>query len=155
GSTDYYPDQLLNSISMLFKFRAISIAALAILTMAAGQLNAQSSYSLSSSELKVSGTSTLHDWEMTSTQAAGRASMVVEGTTNTGHNSMLINMSVTSLKSGKRRMDKIAYETLESDDHPTIRFELKEVLSINGSVARVKGNLTIAGQTRSITTTMN
>ncbi|MBI0398138.1 hypothetical protein [Cyclobacterium marinum] len=86
---------------------------LAVFLVAGVETVAQNSFTLSTDqELKVEGTSTIHDWEMISDKAKGSAEIELKGNKITGINSMVINLPATSLKSGKSSMDNNAYEAL-------------------------------------------
>jgi hypothetical protein len=120
------------------------------------EMTAQSVYSLSSvGEIKVSGTSSLHDWEMTSESASGQARIKKGGSSISEINSLEFSLEVESLKSGRGRMDRNAYSTLESGSHPNIRFVLRNVKEITSNRVIATGNLTIAGQTRSVELSVN
>lgn len=101
--------------------------------------------------MKVSGTSTIHDWEMISNSGInGGASLLVENGELKGIESLSIEMPVNSLKSGKNSMDKNAYEALVIEKFPTIRFELTELKEIKGKTVKANGQLTISGKTNLI-----
>ncbi len=108
--------------------------------------SAQSNYKLAEKpNLKVSGTSTLHDWDMVSEQASGEAQFVVEGNTLKDIKKLRIEMPAESIKSGKGGMDKNAYSALETKKHKTVLFELENLVKGEGNSWTAKGNFTIAG----------
>ncbi|WP_114781851.1 YceI family protein [Botryobacter ruber] len=116
------------------------------------QLLAQEQYKLTGKpELKVTGTSTLHDWEMASVQSLGKAEMIVEGASLKDVKSARVVMKTETLKSGKDKMDEIAYETLKTKKHPEIAFTLTSFKNLSGNKAQATGNLTIAGTTKPVT----
>lgn len=104
------------------------------------------------SELNVLGTSTLHDWEIEAEEVGGKA--VISTAEKIDISSLNFNVKVEGLKSGKSGMDKNTYEALESEDHPQVKYVLKEVKSVSGSGPTYKletsGTLTIAGHSRTI-----
>ncbi|MDO5608019.1 MAG: YceI family protein [Capnocytophaga sp.] len=111
---------------------------------------AQATFKLQSNpELKVSGTSSLHDWEMTSNQATGELQATAEGTALTAINALTITMQAESIKSGKNGMDKKAYEALKTDKNKTIKYVLKSA-SKSGDTWTLTGTLTIAGTSKSV-----
>ena len=115
------------------------------------QVSAQATFSLDNvHELKVEGTSTLHDWEMVSEAASGSARITTGERQVEELHSLAFEMEVETLKSGRGRMDRNAYSTLESGNHPKITFELSRVNSIEGRTISATGDLTIAGETREI-----
>jgi polyisoprenoid-binding protein YceI len=125
------------------------ISSLFVLLLFCTEANAQSTYTLSSNpDLKVEGTSTIHDWHMTSTTATGKASMTQGPNGASAITSLSITLPVESLKSGKGQMDTNAYKALKTNKYPDIRFELMEVVSINGSTINAKGKLTISGSSK-------
>jgi len=95
-------------------------------------------------ECSIKGTSTLHDWESDveefSIVALRDGDMI----------SAEFNVVVKSIKSGHSGMDKNTYNALNSDAYPEITFTAKD-LKIDENKAIVgTGNLSIAGQTKSI-----
>ncbi|MBD3627727.1 YceI family protein [Cyclobacterium sp.] len=117
---------------------------------------AQHSFTLSTNqELKVKGTSTIHDWKMVSGKAKGNAEIELKGNKITGINSMVINLPAFSLKSGKGGMDNNAYEALLAKQYPQIFFELTEVETITDQMIKAEGRITIAGTTRVIPLQVN
>ncbi|WP_242916180.1 YceI family protein [Pontibacter liquoris] len=115
-------------------------------------LLAQNQYKLAGKpELKVQGTSTLHDWEMTSVQAQGKAEMTLEGATLKNVKSASVILKTASVKSGTAKMDEIAYESLKAGKYSDIVFTLTSFRTLDNNSAQVTGNLTIAGTTRPVT----
>lgn len=99
-------------------------------------------------DMKVKGTSSLHDWESEAT------SLTVEGGLGLSDNQLALNenfavtVPVKGLVSPHKRMDKLTYEALKADKHPEIQYKLNSLTPIDGGKTRAKGDLTIAGQTR-------
>jgi len=115
-------------------------------------LLAQSLYKLTGKpELKVQGGSTIHDWEMVSAQSNGKAELILAGTTVKHVKSANVTMKTESLKSGKNKMDNIAYDALNTKNYPEILFTLTNFKSLGGKKGQATGNLTIAGTTRPVT----
>lgn len=115
-------------------------------------VSAQNGFRLSNSqEFKVSGTSTLHDWDMTSDGAAGQAVIHLENNVIKSIESLRVDLPVKSLKSGNSRMDRTAYSAIDADRHTHVRFVLTGVRNISSNQVLAAGNLTIAGTTRSVT----
>ncbi|WP_187261080.1 YceI family protein [Pontibacter beigongshangensis] len=122
----------------------------------ANLLYAQAPYKLAGKpEIKVMGGSTLHDWEMVSAQSQGKAEMTVEGSAITGVSAAQVSLKAESLKSGKDKMDGIAYETLKTKKHPNIQFTLTSYKNLDGKKGLATGNLTIAGTTKPVTLAVN
>src|SRR5690625_886111 len=100
-------------------------------------------------ELEVSGTSSLHDWEMLSDQASGK--MIAE--TASGKlksiESLEVIMRSESIESGKRGMDKKAYEALKTKKHKSITFKLNNA-NKSGDTWILDGTLKIAGVTKNV-----
>ena len=114
---------------------------------------AQTTYTGNSVDLVVSGTSTLHDWDMKSANANCTA-VFVFNTSNqpTGLNALSFSTPVSSLKSEHSSMDKNAYKALKTDKNPAVTYTMSKA-SINPGNAgtntvKVTGHLTIAGATR-------
>lgn len=115
------------------------------------QVRAQQLYSLKQEpQLKVEGTSTIHDWEMVSSRASGAASISFNNDASFNITSLYVALPVKSLKSGKSQMDANAYKALKADTFSEIRFELTELVTTTSSTVKATGKLTIAGTSRTI-----
>ena len=115
-------------------------------------LLAQDQYRLAGKpELKVKGTSTLHDWEMTSAQAQGTAEMILEGATIKNVKAASVTLKTASVKSGTAKMDEIAHETLKANKFQEIVFTLTAFRTLDNNRGQATGNLTIAGTTKPVT----
>ena len=133
------------SFLLVFAFLVASITA-----------TAQNGFQLGTSqEFKVSGTSTLHDWDMTSEGARGTATIVVEDKLIKEIPNLRVELPVKSLKSGNSRMDRTAYSAIDADTHTQVRFVLTNVRNITAQQVVASGNLTIAGTTRPVTLRVN
>ncbi|QCR21482.1 YceI family protein [Pontibacter sp. SGAir0037] len=125
---------------------------LVLLMLLSLALKAQNAYELTGKpELKVSGGSTLHDWEMVTASAQGKAEIIVEDQAIKSIKSGEMTMKSESLKSGKGAMDDIAYKTLKTKSYEDIQFRMTSFKNISPNRMQVTGNLTIAGVTKSVT----
>ena len=106
--------------------------------------------------MKLSGTSTFHDWFMNGTFAVEGSFKVTEGSNDLlAVNELSFSLPVTNLKSDKKKLDETAYKALKTDQHKEILFSMisatvKEVQSDKFHITAT-GNLTIAGVTKPIT----
>lgn len=96
-----------------------------------------------SSVIKVSGTSSLHDWEMSGSNAT--FSGVVSGNAITN---VSFSVPVKNLKSAKgKMMDNKAYDALNASKAPNISFQAS---SISIGKSTVSGKMTIAGVSKNV-----
>src|SRR5690554_3820628 len=100
-------------------------------------------------DLKVSGTSTLHDWEMPSSTATGSMTATEAGGKLTEIKSLSITMPAESIKSGKRAMDNKAYEALKTSKNKNVVFTLKSATK-SGDTWTLNGTFNIAGVTKNV-----
>jgi polyisoprenoid-binding protein YceI len=108
--------------------------------------NAQKNYTLDiKTNFVVFGTSTMHDWEMKSGSKIGTANLTVTDSKLTAITSIDITLMAETLKSGKTKMDKIAYETLKTDKHKNIKYVLKSAEKVDETTWNLTGTYTIAG----------
>jgi polyisoprenoid-binding protein YceI len=105
--------------------------------------------------ITIKGTSNLHDWTETVEKATGTVSINWNSDGTFDLEGVSIRIDVHSIKSDHNAMDKNTYEALKADSYPTITFVLTTpVKNIPAKPTKttihVKGNLTIAGVTKSV-----
>ncbi len=107
--------------------------------------------------MKLSGTSTLHNWVMNAQNTTGAAQFGFKGAGDTQLNSLkslTFSLIVTDLKSGEKGLDKNAYKALKSDQYKDIDYKLTSAIinpeSGGKYLIKTKGNLTIAGVTKEV-----
>lgn len=114
------------------------------------QANAQESFSMAKDPmLKITGESSLKDWEMSTSKADGEATFILDNATLKDITALRVTMKGEDLKSGTSGLDNNAYSALDVSNHPKITFELKEV-SGNGNSRQARGEFTIRGVTKEI-----
>jgi polyisoprenoid-binding protein YceI len=101
-------------------------------------------------QLKISGTSSLHDWDMVSETASGKLTATLEGNKIAEINSLVVEMPAESIKSGKGGMDKNAYKALKTNQFKTIKFDLKSATKNTDGTWNFIGTFTIAGTSKSV-----
>ncbi|MCC5938183.1 MAG: YceI family protein [Lunatimonas sp.] len=132
------------------KSRSITFLLLLLVVLSL-QGHAQAEYRIDGKPtLKVSGTSTLHDWDMVSDQATGSARLTVSGSAVQAINSASLSMPAESIKSGKRQMDGNAYKALSTDRHKDVKFQLTEAKK-QGNKWLISGTLELAGVKKPVT----
>ncbi|OUR92329.1 hypothetical protein A9Q87_07555 [Flavobacteriales bacterium 34_180_T64] len=107
------------------------------------------------SQLTVSGTSSLHDWDIVA-EAQNGTIEINYTSSNLEINTFKIVITSESLKSGKRGMDKNTYKALKTNEFENISFQLtetKSVLDLGNETFQVSasGTLNIAGATNLVT----
>lgn len=90
----------------------------------------------------VTGTSTMHDWTMTSN--TGTFSANVSGNTLTD---ISYTLGAKTLKSGKGAMDSNAYKAMEADKYPNITFT---ATSVNVGKGTITGKLKVTNVTKTV-----
>ena len=120
-------------------------------------LSAQTNYQSTTGQTTIKGTSTLHDWDMTSSKGQTKASFMVQGNQVTGISTLTFTVPAESLKSDKSGLDKNAYKALNTGKHANITFTMTSgtVTSTGNNTFQVKatGNLNIAGTSKPTTIT--
>lgn len=112
-------------------------------------------------KMTVSGTSTLHDWASEVKTVKGFVefdeNIVKKGQIQVGETISAVNIivPVKSIISARgATMDNKTYKALKSEEHPEIKFELKESKVISSSDSDFKvdasGKLTVAGVTKDV-----
>lgn len=100
--------------------------------------------------ITIAGTSTMHDWTMTSKDGILQTNFTLQNDGSLAQiNSLNVTVASESLKSGKGAMDKNAYNSLKTDKHKQITFALSSS-KVEGNLVKCTGTLTIAGVTKTI-----
>ena len=121
------------------------LALLLIVSFASAQVKYSAKDDLN---LLVSGTSTLHDWDMKEAKGACDATFTFNaaGQIN-GLTSLSVTIPAEGLKSEHTGMDKNAYKALKTDKNPNIYFKLTSATVSPDGTIKCVGKLTIAGTT--------
>jgi polyisoprenoid-binding protein YceI len=111
---------------------------------------AQTVYKTEAFDIRLNGTSSLHDWEMKAVKGNSVASFTVNAKGKLASLSRLsFTLPVTNLKSSKKSMDKNTYKALHADKNPNISFVLTSAtvtdMGENTYELNCKGKMTIAG----------
>ncbi|WP_207495561.1 YceI family protein [Aridibaculum aurantiacum] len=113
---------------------------------------AQTPYHTQALDVKLSGTSTLHDWHMDAKQGTSDAAFVVEGDKLTSIAKLNFTLPVRNLKSESSGLDKNAYKAMNVEANPNIQFVLtaSSITPAGGNNYNIKavGKLTISGTTK-------
>lgn len=140
---------IMNSITSLTgqSIAAVTVSFVLGLTFPiAAQAEERATLKLTSHDMKVTGTSTLHDWEseVQKLEVEGSALLSTEGMPEV--DKLTLEVPVNTIESGKRKMNNLTYEALEQKEHPLIRYELTELTFQEADKWLARGTLTIAGQ---------
>jgi len=129
-------------------------------TLGLQHLQAQSEYKLADSKniaMKLSGTSTLHKWDMNARKFSGNASFDFKPGSITelaSLKSLTFLLAVANLSSGEKRLDKNAYKALKAKQFKNITYKLTSAtVSPEGGdkyLLKTHGELTVAGVTKEI-----
>jgi polyisoprenoid-binding protein YceI len=114
--------------------------------------NAQSKFQSQAINIKLQGTSTLHDWEMIADKGNSEAVFVLTNDKLTSLSGLTFTLPAKNLKSEHTVMDNNTYKALKADQNPNITFVLTSaiVAPVDGNTYQLRcvGRLTIAGTTR-------
>lgn len=131
--------------------RKSAVLVLLTLLLLPVSLFSQARYRSSNGALKISGTSTLHDWEEISSKGSANAVFMINKNKINDLALLVFTMPVKSLKSEHKNMDNNTYKALKADKHPEIAYTLSSatVTPVNATTFTIntRGKLTIAGTT--------
>ena len=100
--------------------------------------------------ITIKGTSNVHDWTMEAEQVTGSAVAKLGDNGLKGIDKASITVRAKKLESGKGIMNRKTYDALETDDHPSITFELISVSNLkstgNKFSGKATGTMKIAGE---------
>lgn len=125
-----------------------------ILLMSLGVLFAQVKYQTSNPVLMIEGTSSLHDWNMSSREGVCSAAFDFDGVKLTNMLSLAFSVRAETLKSSTKGLNKNAYKAMNTAKYPTITF-ISNHASVrsngtNSYIINAKGKLTISGVTKEV-----
>jgi polyisoprenoid-binding protein YceI len=104
--------------------------------------------------MKLTGTSSVHDWEMNAEKATGEAHFHFKTDGELQSVDFLtFSLAVKDLKSDSKGLNKNAYKALKSDEYKNIQYKLSSSTVSSekeGYLVKAKGKLTIAGVTNDI-----
>jgi hypothetical protein len=129
---------------------SISTMILATCLLINNTVSAQTVFQLQVIDVRLTGTSTLHDWEMKAAKGTSEVAFVLDPTGKiTSISRLSFTLPATSLKSEHTAMDNNTYKALNTDKNPNISFVLTSgtVTPTGGDNYQLNciGKLTIAG----------
>jgi polyisoprenoid-binding protein YceI len=117
-----------------------------------GMLFGQARYHAANTSVTVEGTSTFHDWHMTSEAGVSNVAFTLNGLSLVSMPSLIFTVPVETLKSGTKGLNNNAYKALKSGDYPNITFNSSNVAirpyGTNSYIMSVQGKLIIANVTK-------
>lgn len=120
------------------------------------QVKAQENFTIDNahSSITITGTSTIHDWEMNATGMHADLQIVRESESSINIQNAVFSLPSKNIKSHNSIMDKKTWSALKTDRYATISFSLSEIdrlhvvqNNLNGSVT---GTLEVAGTKQEI-----
>jgi polyisoprenoid-binding protein YceI len=140
--------------------RKIIVLAIFFIVGSTQFIHAQTKYKIQETkdiDMKLSGTSTLHNWIMDTQIFTGEAQFGFKTGTSDQLNSLKslsFKLNVKDLKSGEKGLDKNAYKALKTDQYKDILYKLSSAVIMpekDGKfLIKTKGNLSIAGVTKDV-----
>lgn len=143
--------KLINSISINL-FGALFLV---FLLGTSTDISAQTAYANNAAKITVSGTSTLHDWEMISSVGSVKFQAEMADNKVTKITGLSFNVKAETLKSSKSGLDNNAYKALDTKKHPQVKFNANSaVVTSTGSnsfTVKATGTLEIKGAKKTVT----
>lgn len=122
-----------------------------VLSLSTMVLSAQSYSTVTDeSEVIITGTSNVHDWESQAEEFSGTATIEIQDNSLASISELEFNVVVDGIKSGKGGMDSKTYDALNKKKHPNIVFVLTDIADIKDSTLTANGELTVSGVTNTI-----
>ncbi|WP_069659674.1 YceI family protein [Arcticibacter eurypsychrophilus] len=119
------------------------------------QAGAQTFKAVAGSEIKVLGSSNIHDWTMEATSFTGDAQLVFKAGNLQDVSSFSFTLPVKNLKGKEGLLNTRAHKALKADKFTTITFKLSTAtvtpLTTNQYTIKATGALTISGVTKTVT----
>jgi hypothetical protein len=138
--------------------KAVWGPAFIFLALFSGSLRAQDAYNATGPDIKVLGTSNLHNWSMEAKDLSCTAKFgFVSGGNGQPQSLSTFDLSIPvhDLKSGESSMDSRAYNALKADKYATILYKSTSAVIVPGQKNQFQvkstGSMTIAGVTNPVT----
>jgi hypothetical protein len=140
----------------LFSIRNMALCSSLLLSGGVTTLSAQTTFQSQTMDMKLTGTSNLHDWEMKATSGTSKASIFLDASGKIiSIQRLSFSFPARNLKSAHDAMDKNTYKALNTDRNPNISFSLTSSKVIakgnNNYQLNCIGNMSIAGKTKAVT----
>ena len=104
------------------------------------------------SQIKVNGTSNIHDWTMNATNFVCEGTYVLAGTQLQDVTALSFTLPVTNLKGKEDLLNTRAHKALKAAQHNKITFKLTNATVVSAQkIIKANGNLTIGGVTKPVT----
>jgi polyisoprenoid-binding protein YceI len=128
------------------------VAVVLTISLSAFVVTEQTSFkSVSGSQIKVNGTSNIHDWTMNATTFNCEGSYVVKGGQLEDITALSFTLPVTNLKGKEDLLNTRAHKALKAEEFNIITFKLTSATVVpQQKVIKATGNLTIAGVTKPV-----
>ncbi len=134
-----------------FKKALSGILVLAAMTIGINT-QAQTPYKvISGSQIKVTGTSNMHDWDMKASTFTCEGTFSLNGGQLKDITALNFVLPIKNLKSKETLMDTRAYKALKEDQFDKITFKLLDAVVVpQQKIVKATGNLTIGGVTNKV-----
>lgn len=129
------------------------LALVLALSLNAFTINEQTPFKVAGgSQIKVNGTSNIHNWAMNATSFACEGTYILNGGQLVDVNALSFSLPVTNLKGKEDLLNTRAHKALKADQYNKITFKLSKADVVPAQkVIRAAGNLTIGGVTKPVT----
>lgn len=128
------------------------LALILTITFSAFSVNEQTPFKVAGgSQIKVNGTSNIHDWNMSATNFACEGTYVLNGSQLVDVTALNFSLPVTNLKGKEDLLNTRAHKALKAEQHNKITFKLTKADVVAGQkMIKAAGNLTIGGVTKPV-----
>lgn len=134
-----------------FKYLILSVLSIVVMYATA---RAQETFKINApaSKLLVSGTSSIHDWEMKASGFSCEASIQMDENSVASITAVNFSCPVEGIKSDNKIMDGKTHKALNSAKYPEIKFQFAKgnTVNVSGQKSNLKGDLIIAGQKKEV-----
>lgn len=128
------------------------IAIVLVISLNAFTVNEQTPFkAVGGSQIKVNGTSNIHDWTMSATSFTCDGTYVLEGNQLVDVTALSFTLPVKNLKGKEDLLNTRAHKALKAEQHNKISFKLTNATVVpQQKVIKAVGNLTIGGVTKPV-----
>ncbi len=135
-----------------FSITQLLLTAIVLISTLTGFAQKEFKLDRENSSLLITGTSSLHDWEMKAENFSAETILQISDENQVEISRVNFTCDISEIESGKRIMDNKAHDALKENKHPeiTFKYDPEQPLKTEKQKGSITGEMKIAGVTRKL-----